>query len=100
MSKSLFTIRKKKKERHPHIIIYANRVLFKALKLTHSSKSGKRNNIKLKKNPNSLDKRDSYASKRIIEDFKFRFSKAFKNYSLSNEDIEQLKSFLDRKKKK
>ena len=44
-------------------------------------------------------KTQSYSRKEIIEDFKFRYSKAFKNYQLSNEDIEDLKRFLDEKKK-
>ena len=100
MFKSLFTIRKKKKERHPQIIVGANRTSFSSVSLTHSSKDGVKTNIKLKNNPNRKDKLDSYIKRKIIEDFKFKFSKAFKNYKLSPEDIDELMEFLNSKKKK
>ena len=99
MFKSLFTIRKKKRDKHPHLIVGANRTSFKSMRITHSKKHSKRNNLKLHNNPNPDDKTQSYLRKEIIEDFKFRYSKAFKNYQLSNEDIEELKRFLDEKKK-
>ena len=98
-SKSIFTIRRKRNERHPQIIIDANKISFKSMSLTHSKKSGNRNNIALIKNPNRNDKRKAYVSKRIIENFKFLYSKAFQNYVLSNEDIEELIKFLESKKK-
>ena len=105
VKKSLFTFRKKKGVKHPVLIVGANRTKFKSMGLTHSSgnykknKKGKRNNFRLKVNPNPNDKRDSYLRKQVIEDFKFKFSKAFNNYHLSNEDIDELKKFLDKKKR-
>ncbi len=36
----------------------------------------------------------------FIIDFYFRYLKAFKNKQVSNEDIEDLKRFLDSKKRK
>ena len=99
MFKSLFTIRRKKRDKHPHLIVDANKTSFKSMGITHSKKHGKRNNLKLHNNPNPDDNAQSYLRKEIIEDFKFRYSKAFKNYQLSNEDIEDLKRFLDEKKK-
>lgn len=98
-SKSIFTIRRKRKERHPQIIVDASRICFKSMSLTHFKKSGKRNNIVLVKNPNQNDKKKAYISKRVIEDFKFLYSKAFKNYVLSSKDIEELIKFLESKKK-
>lgn len=100
MFKSLFSIRKKKKDKHPHIVVGGNRTSFDSIGITHSKKHGRRNNIKLKNNPNPNDSRQAYANKRIIREFKFRYSKAFKNYKLSDEDIEELKKFLDKKKRK
>ncbi len=99
-NRSLFTIRKKKKERHPQIIVGADRTSFKSIGLTHSKRSGKSINIPLKNNPNKNDDSQAYAKRRIVKDFKFRFSKAFKNYHLSNEDIEELQRFLESKKRK
>ena len=98
--KSLFTIRKKKRAKHPQVIVDANKTKFKSMEITHSKKSGKRKNIHLKKNPNPEDSSNSYVKKRVIEDFKFQYSKAFKNYNLSNADIDELKRYLDTKKKK
>ena len=100
MFKSLFSIRRKKKDKHPRIVVGANRTSFDSIGLTHSKKHGNRNNLKLKHNPNPSDSRQAYVDKRIVRDFKFRFSKAFKNYKLSDEVVEDLKKFLDRKKKK
>ena len=98
--KSVFTIRRKRKEKHPQIIVGADRTKFKSVGLTHSKKDRGRNNYPLKSNPNVSDERQAYFKKRIIEDFKFRFSKEFKNFKLTNNDIESLKKFLDSKKQK
>lgn len=100
MFKSLFTIRKKKKERHPQVIVGATKTSFDSVGITHSPVSGKRNNIPLKNNPNKNDKRKAYLKKQIVREFKYRFSKAFKNYNLSNEDIEELIKYINSKKKK
>ena len=97
--KSLYTIRKKKHAKHPQVIVDANRTKFKSVTLTHTKGHRKHWNIKLKNNPNPKDEKESYVSKQIIEDFKFNFSKAFMNYSLSNEDIDILIAFLESKKK-
>ena len=100
MQKSLYTVRKKKKERHPQVIVGVTRTSFDSVDLTHSIKDGKRKNIQLKRNPNPNDNEKAYIKKRVLRDFKFRFSKAFKNYHLSNEDIDQIIEFLTEKKKK
>ena len=99
MKKSIFTIRKKKHAKHPQVIINANRTKFSSLGITHSAGSHKHRNKRLKKNPNPLDKKQSYLNRHIIEDFKFNYSKAFQNYQLSNEDINELIKFLESKKK-
>ena len=100
MFKSLFTIRKKKREKHPQVIVDANRTSFKSMDITHSKKHGKHNNIELKVNPNQDDSRKAYIRRDIVKDFKFNFSKEFKNYKLSDEDIDDLIYFLENKKKK
>ena len=99
MKKSLFTIRKKRHAKHPQIIIDANRIRFRSMTLTHSKGDRKHKNIPLKRNPNPNDKKKSFVSKSIIKDFKFNYSKAFENYSISNEDIDELIRFLESKKK-
>ena len=97
--KSSFTIRKKKHAKHPQIIVFVDRTSFKSMTLTHSSGRRKSKNILLNTNPNPNDDLKSYVSKQIIEDFKFNYSKAFQNYTLSNEDIDELIRFLESKKK-
>lgn len=99
MKKSLFTIRKKKKEDHPQIIIDANKTKFSSLPLTHSKKQGFRKNIELETNPNPKDAAKAYVSKRMVTDFKFRFSKAFKNYKLSDNDARKILVYLKNRKK-
>ena len=99
MRKSIFTIRKKKHAKHPQIIIDANRIRFSSLGITHSKGKRKSRNKKLFNNPNKEDNKPAYITRRIIEDFKFNYSKAFKNYQLSNEDIDMLIEFLRSKKK-
>ena len=99
MKKSLYTIRKKKHAKHPQVIVYVDRLRFKSMTLTHSKGKRKRRNIELKKNPNDSDSRKAYVFKQLIQDFKFNYSKAFKNYILSNDDIDELIIFLESKKK-
>lgn len=92
--KSLFTIRKKKHVKHPQIIVDANKTKFKSVSLTHSEDTHGHGTENLPNNPNSQDERKSYFVKRFIEDFKFNYSKEFKNYKLSDEDIEKIVEFL------
>ena len=99
MKKSLFTIRKRKHSKHPQVIVDADRTKFSSMTLTHKERSSKHSNLLLKSNPNPNDKRSAYLRKQVIRDFKFNFSKAFKNYRLSNEDIDELLRFLQNKKK-
>lgn len=97
--KSQFSIRKHKKEKHPQIIIWANRITFKSASLTHSRKDGRSNNIVLIINPDKKDKRQAFVKRRFIFDYKFNYSKPFKDYFLSDEDIEELLVYFTNKKK-
>ena len=99
MHKSLFTIRNKKHTKHPQIVVKVSKTKFSSVGLTHSRGQHKHRNKKLRKNPNPKDSRNAYVSRHIIEDFKFNYTKAFKNYTLSNEDIDELIHFLESKKK-
>ena len=98
-NKSMYSIRNKKKAKHPFVIVGYDKTKFKAMGLTHSKRSGHRNNLKLNKNPNHKEDKDAYLKRQIINDFKFNFSKAFKNYELSNSDIDLIIEYLNKKKK-
>lgn len=66
--------------------------------LTHKKKSGHSNNLPLKKNPNPTDAQKAYLRKQIVKDFKYNFSKAFKNMKISDEDAEIILNYLDKKR--
>lgn len=106
MSKSLFSVRNKKHAKHPYVIVGANRTKFNAMSLEHnaikrkSKGKGYKHNLPLIKNPNPNDNKPSYLRKQIISDFKFNFSKAFKNYKISDEDAINIMIYLESKKKK
>ena len=69
--KSLFTVRGKKHERHPQVIVGASRTQFESLSITHSKKHGRVNNIPLDGNPQEGKKDPSYVEKKkAIKDFK------------------------------
>ena len=99
MNKSLYTVRKKKHEDHPQVIVDSNRTMFTSLEVTHSKGRKKHWNVPLNDNPNPDDEKQSYFVKKFIEDFKFNYSKAWKNYKLSDKDIEQIIEFLKTKQK-
>lgn len=100
MSKSLFTVRKRKKSKHPYVIVGANKTSFNAMSLTHKDRAKKRLNFPLVHNPNGNDKEKAYLRKQVVTDFKFRFSKAFKNYNISDEDARNILIYLNNKNKK
>lgn len=101
--KSIFTIRKRRKTRHPQIIVDADKTKFKSVTLTHSKTKDKKYptkiNIELPDNPDQCDDSISYFARRIITDFKFNYSKEFQNYKLSDRDIEVITEFLKSKQK-
>ena len=99
MNKSFLSVRGKKHAKHPQIVVKTSRTRFGSVTLTHSKGKRKSKNIPLPDNPNEKDLEKSYFSKRIVEDFKFNFTKMYKNYTLSNEDIDVLIKFLEEKKK-
>lgn len=101
--KSLYSVRKRRKTRHPQIIVDANRTKFKSVTLTHKSgeiKKGRfHKNELLPDNPDTTDNATSYFARRIISDFKFNYSKEFKNYKLTDKDIKAITEFLKSKQK-
>lgn len=99
MSKSILSIRRKKRAKHPQVIVETDKTKFGSMTLTHKKKSGHSNNLPLKKNPNPTDAQKAYLRKQIVKDFKYNFSKAFKNMKISDEDAEIILNYLDKKKK-
>lgn len=103
-NKSIFTVRKRQKAKHPYVIVDADRTTFSGMSLTHKpfsrNKNKKNNNLVLKTNPNPKDNNSAYLRKQVIKDFKFKFSKAFKSYKISDDDAINILNYLENKKKK
>lgn len=93
-------MRKRKKAKHPYVIVGADKTSFSAMSITHKRRDNHRNNFPLNSNPNPKDKRKAYLKKQLILDFKFKFSKAFNNYKITNEDAERILKYLESKNKK
>lgn len=98
--KSYLTFRKKRNEVHPQLIVGADRYRFDSMQLTHSSTNSRRNNFVLYDNPDPNDTKPSYLRKDIKNDYKFNYSKAFRNYNLSSRDYNRVDNYLKQKKKK
>lgn len=98
--KSLFTVRGKKHERHPQVIVGASRTQFESLSITHSKKHGRVNNIPLDGNPQDGKKDPSYVEKKkAIKDFKFNYTKLYRNFRLTDDDIDKIVDFIQKKRK-
>ena len=98
--KSLFTVRGKKHERHPQVIVGASRTQFESLSITHSKKHGRVNNIPLDGNPQDGQKDPSYVEKKkAIKDFKFNYTKLYRNFRLTDDDIDKIVDFIQKKRK-
>ena len=98
--KSYLTFRKKKNDRHPHLIVDADKNRFNSMKLTHSSKQSHENNFSLNENPNPKDVRHAYLRKDLIYDYKFNYHKKIKNYKLPSSDYTRVDNYLKSKKNK
>ena len=80
-------------------MVDADKTKFSSVSLSHSETDSRHLNVKLDDNPNSEDSEPSYFARKIIRDFKFNYSKEFKNYKLSDRDIEIIVEFLKTKQK-
>ena len=67
--------------------------------LTESEKRGHHKNIPLKKNPQKGKKEKSYLRDELRYDDKKYFGEILSDYHLSDEDIQTVMKYLERKKK-
>ena len=66
--------------------------------LTHSRLSGHKKNLKLDKNPDSLDTKDAYLVKRIFVDNKDKFSSTIHRLQLDQEDEKKVENWFNNNK--
>ena len=74
------------KIRHPSYVFLEKGNIYIYISITHSDNVKNAIVIKLRKNPNPHDKRDSYRVTEIKEDTKDRFSKKLKKWIMDLED--------------
>ena len=79
------------KIRHPSYVFLEKGNIYIYISITHSDNVENSIVIKLRKNPNSHDKRDSYRIKEIKEDTKDRFSKRLKKWVMDLEDDQDIR---------
>ena len=83
---------------HPALIVGSNKKEFAYNTLTHSSKSGKRKNRELLKNPDSKDNIKAYLRKELRSDRKGNFEKVIKQMKLDAKDEREILDIIKRNK--
>ena len=91
---------KKKKGKHPKLIVDETNEEFGFMGLTESPKRGNHKNIPLSKNPKKGDKRPAYIRNELRYDKKSAFQEILKDYELSNKDIDKIIKYIEKHKKK
>lgn len=89
---------KQRKIYHPAYVFLEKGKIYIYVSLTHSEQVGKYLMIKLKRNPNPKDDKESYIIADIKEDTKDRFRKTEKGWKLDEEDDELIRSLYKNKK--
>ena len=91
----------KKNVKHAKLIVDSTNNEFGFMGLTTSPYKGKHHkNLKLKQNPQIGNKRQSYLRRKIEYDQKEMFEEILKNYNLSKEDINFIKTYVEKHKRK
>lgn len=91
---------KLKKAKHPKLIVDENSFQYGFMGLTESSKRGHHKNMPLFDNPKKGDSRKAYLRDELRYDDKKYFSEVLSNYNLSKKDIQFIKKYLEKHKKK
>lgn len=89
-----------KRAKHPKLIVDDINNKYGFMGLTESEKRGHHKNIPLKKNPQKGKKEKSYLRDELRYDDKKYFGEILSDYNLSDEDIQTVMKYLERKKKK
>ena len=105
---NLFTFRKykkieggkKKRGKHPKLIVEENGDIFGFMGLTEAEKQGHHKNIPLSKNPKRGDTRPAYIRKEICYDNSDNFYGILEDYNLTSKDKQAILEWLRKKKGK
>ena len=85
------------KIRHPSYVFLEKGNIYIYISITHSDNVENAIVIKLRKNPNPHDKRDSYRIAEIKEDTKDRFSKNLKKWVMDLEDDKEIREEYEKR---
>ena len=85
------------KIRHPSYVFLEKGNIYIYISITHSDNVENAIVIKLRKNPNPRDKRDSYRIAEIKEDTKDRFSKNLKKWVMDLEDDKEIREEYEKR---
>lgn len=99
-NKKDFHIRPYKVKRRPNLIIGEEGNKFEYMQFTHSKKQGRKSNIKMDKNINPNDKKDCYIQKKIYSNKKNKFGSKTNYFVISENDLNKVISWLNKKIKK
>lgn len=86
-----------RKIRHPAYIFFEKGNIFIYVSITHSNNVNNYLVIKLNKNPNPQDKRDSYWVAEIKKDTKDRFSRRQEKWKIDQIDDESIREFYKKR---
>ena len=85
------------KIRHPSYVFLEKGNIYIYISITHSDNVENAIVIKLRKNPNPYDKRESYRIAEIKEDTKDRFSKNLKKWVMDLEDDKEIREEYEKR---
>ncbi len=91
---------KKKKAKHPKLIVERDGGKFGFMGLTESKKRGHHNNFHLRKNPQRGHSEPAYIREELRYDSTENFSKILSDYNLSKEDKKRVLEFAQKLKQK
>lgn len=95
-----FHIRKYKVKKRPNLIVGEEGNNFEYMQFTHSRKQGRKSNIKLDKNINKNDGKNCYIQKKIYINKKNRFGSKNNDLYISDNDLDKIIAWLNKKFKK
>lgn len=91
---------KKKRAKHPKLIVDEKKDNFGFMGLTEAPKRGHHKNIELSKNPQKHKENKAYLRDEVRYDEKRNFGDILEDYKLSNEDKKAVIDYLEKRKKK
>lgn len=91
--------RKNKRIQHPTYLVDQDGRLYRYIGITHSPRTGDRDNIPLYQNPNPKDTRKAYLRPEVEKDEPKNFGRRLEGWKFGARDEETVRRIVNRKKK-